>query len=264
MRGGKVVLFVDPEFGRRHRRPRSARIPSRQRWPIIPRTSSRCSRTGASTTTRPRSSATWSADSKCAPACNRRPSAISASLASAHGDMNQKDVVSASAREDQSRDGGVARRACRRQDHLRAVAVEFRKRRAHARPALQRPHRPLDSARRFQADRHSLHHRRAHHRTGAIRVSARSRRRIRSPLPVRRSPHLSQSSGAGQYRRRRRYGSADGLHVGANAPGVRPARRAALCQQRRFRRQHSRQPERQQRADQRSRTRDLLAAVRAR
>ena len=57
---------------------------------------SRCSPPGAWATTRARSSAIWTAGSKCAPACARRPVRHIGILGLRHEDMDAKDVVTSS------------------------------------------------------------------------------------------------------------------------------------------------------------------------
>jgi ABC-type uncharacterized transport system involved in gliding motility auxiliary subunit len=54
MRGGRMLLFVDPNSGADTSGARTRRIHGRRHGRIIPRTWSRCSRPGASTTIRPR------------------------------------------------------------------------------------------------------------------------------------------------------------------------------------------------------------------
>ena len=78
MRGGKILLFVDPDSGADIERPGSFESVRRRDGESLLDPASRCSRRGASTTIRERSSATSTSGSKCAPACRRRRRAISA------------------------------------------------------------------------------------------------------------------------------------------------------------------------------------------
>ena len=80
------------------------------------------------------------------------------------------------------------------------------------------------------------------------------------PGPPNRAP--DQIEHARQHRGDCRYRFLDGLPVGAATRIVGPADCATLCQQWRFDRQHPRQLERQQRLDQHPRTRELLATLR--
>ena len=264
MRGGRILLFVDPEFRRRHQRPGPLEPLGRRDGQPFFGSRSRCSRPGASTTTRPRSSAIWSAGWRFAPACNRRPSATSAFSASRRDDMNPKDVVTASLEKINLATAGSLAARPGAKTTFEPLLHEFdRAPRRFPRSASTRLTDPSTLRDGFKPTgiRYAL----AARITGPVEFGVSARTAAGSK--ARRRP-AGRASGeierARQYRHRRRYGSLDGLHVGADARAVRPAGRAGVCQQRRFGRQHSRQPERQQRPDQRPRTRDLLAALRAR
>ena len=188
MRGGRVLLFVDPEFRRRHRAARTPPIPmagamanhSSDLEPLL---------------------AGWGVDYD--------PTKVIGDLDARAGSSHQRmqappvrhiGILGLAPRRHesegcghriagvhQSRDRRLAAQRGRRKDHVRAVAAEFDERSADSRAALQRPDRSLVAARWIQADGRPLRPCRAHHRARWIRPFRKARRRIRSPPPAARS-----------------------------------------------------------------------------
>ena len=123
MRGGRVLLFVDPDCRRRHERPGSLESDGRRDGQSFLGSGAAARGLGRRLRSRPRSSAIWSSGSRCAPACRRRRRATSASSGLRHDDMNQKDVVTASLESINLATVGFLVAARRRQDHVRAAAA---------------------------------------------------------------------------------------------------------------------------------------------
>ena len=188
MRGGQMLLFVDPRQRRRHQRTGSLESLSRPRWRIIPRTSSRCSPHGASTTIRPRWSAILSSDSRCAPACRRRRRAISGFSACAGRTWIRRTSYTASLDIINVATAGFLSPRPGAKTTFEPLLQSSNDAAPIPAAALQRADGPASLRDGFKPTGTRYAHRGAHDRTCDIGLSRRARRRTRNPPLDRRSP----------------------------------------------------------------------------
>ncbi len=125
MRGGRILLFIDPNSGA----DTSGQDPSNPMAGMMANHSSDLEPLLDDLGRRVRSlqgrSATWIWAWKFAPACSRRRCAISEFLGLGREDMDHKDVVTASLEKINLATAGALAARARRQDHVRAAAPQF-------------------------------------------------------------------------------------------------------------------------------------------